>query len=326
MSSLVILGASGFLGRALISAVPRPLPVKAVARHIPPDAELQQVQQEGITWIEADLVISASLYDVLHPGDIVVNLAYMPFGGEAGNETMINNIVEACLSRRVARLVHCSTAVVAGVVTQSRILESTPCLPRLPYERIKWTLEQKVLSAVPKGLDVGILRPTAIVGTGSRNLVKLARSLLHGNRIVSYLRASVFARRPMHLVPVRDVVLALLHLANLPVPLNGNIYHVSSDEDPDNNFRTIEQVLSRALGLPSRRLPLLPVPPQLLALLLRALGRSETNLGRVYDSRKLLNTGFRPVDSVLRAVRDFGERYRDDDASCSSNPPLGRYR
>ena len=71
MSSLVILGASGFLGRALISAVPRPLRVKAVARHIPPDAELQQVQQEGITWIEADLVISASLYDVLHPGDII---------------------------------------------------------------------------------------------------------------------------------------------------------------------------------------------------------------------------------------------------------------
>jgi nucleoside-diphosphate-sugar epimerase len=321
MASLVVLGASGFLGRALIAAESLPLPVKAVARHIPTDAA---GQQPGVTWLAADLLIRNSLEDALHPGDIVVNVADMPSGGEAANEKMIDNVVETCLSRRAARLVHCSTAVVAGAVNVDRILESTPCLPRLPYERTKWQLEQKVLNAGSRGLDVGILRPTAVVGPGGQNLVKLARSLLHGNAIVNYLRASVCARRPMHLVPVRDVVSALLHLATFPVPLAGNVYHVASDEDADNNFAGVERVLSEALGLRPRRLPLLPVPPQLLGLLLWALGRSDSSWRRVYDSRKLLGSGFRPVDSVVREVRDFGEKYRAaDDAAGSGNPPVG---
>ena len=305
MSSLVILGAGGFLGRNLISAGPFSLPIKAVARHIQPHAVLNQ---EGITWIEADLLEATCLAAVLGTGDIVINLAYMACGGEADNRIMIDNIINACLSRRVARLVQCSTAVVAGGVSQARIIESLPCLPRLPYERTMWALEQRVLGAVPRGLDVVIARPTAVVGGGSRNLMKLARSLQCGNRIVSYLRASMLARRPMHLVPVRTVVTALIHLATLPGSMNGNIYHISSDEDPDNNFKAVERVLSRALGLPSRKLPLLPVPRQMLSVMFRLLGRSEIS-PRVYDSRKLLDTGFEPADSVASAVCDFSEKY-----------------
>ena len=324
MASLVVLGASGFLGRALTAAGSLSLPLKAVARHVPTDVG---VHQREVTSFAADLLSRNSLEDVLQPGDIVVNVADMPSGSAAANEKMIDNIVEACLSRQAFRLVHCSTAVVAGAVAVNRILESTPCVPRLPYERNKWQLERKVLSAGSRGLDVGILRPTAVVGPGGQNLAKLARSLLHGNRVVNYLRASVCARRPMHLVPVGDVVRALLHLATFPVPLAGNVYHVAADEDADNIFGTVEQVLSGALGLPPRRLPLLPVPPQLLGLLFWALGRSETGWKRVYDSRKLLSSGFKPVDSVSREVRDFGEKYRAaDDAARSGNSPAAGYR
>jgi nucleoside-diphosphate-sugar epimerase len=246
---------------------------------------------------------------VLCPGDIVINLAYMSSGSDAENRAMMNNIVEACVSSRVVRLVHCSTAVVAGVAAQSRIFESTQCFPRLPYERTKWALEQTALSAVPRGLDVVVVRPTEIVGRGSGNLVKLARSLQRDNRIVSYLRASVLANRPMHLVPVRNVVTALIHVAMLAGPMNGNIYHICADEDPDNKFTIIEQVLSRALGLPARRVPLLPVPRKMLSLLSGLLGQSALGSPRIYDSHKLLDTGFAPIDSVASAVRDFGENY-----------------
>jgi nucleoside-diphosphate-sugar epimerase len=309
MSSLVVLGAGGFLGRSLVSAAPLPLSIKAVARRVPQDARLDQ---DGVTWVEADLLLPSALDAVLSPEDIVVNLAYAPAAGEAMNGAMVNNIVEACVSHRVARLVHCSTAVVAGAAARSRILESAHCHPRLPYERTKWALELRVLAAVPKGLDVVVVRPTEIVGRGSRNLVKLARSLQRGNRIANYLRASVLANRPMHLVPVRNVVGALLHLATLPGPMNGNIYHVSADEDPGNRFGTIEVVLSNALGLPSRRLPLLPVSWKMVSLLLGLLGRSAPGSSIFYDSRKLLDTGFRPVDSVASAVREFGEHFRAD--------------
>ena len=110
----------------------------------------------------------------------------------------------------------------------------------------------------------------------------------------------------MHLVPVRDVAAGLLHLARLDSALNGNIYHVSADDDPDNNFASVEKILSQTLAVGVRKLPLLPVPARLLPLLLRTLGRSDTNVARVYDSRKLRDTGFRPIDSVAAAVREFG--------------------
>lgn len=308
MPSLVILGAGGFVGRALIAGGYSPIPIKAVARNIPSDADLTR---ERATWLAANLLTSTSLDEVLEPCDIVINLAYMSHAGKAENVRLIDNVIEACLRFRVARLVHCSTAIVVGAAPASRVVESTPCEPRTPYERTKWALEQRVLSALSRGLDVGIVRPTAIVGPGGQNLLKLARSLQNGSRIASYLRACLFGRRPMHLVPVRNVAAALLHLAVLPTALNGNVYQVSSDDDPDNNFHSVEGMLSRSLGLEPRKLPLLSLPGQVLALLLRFLGRSDTNLARHYDSTKLMATGFMPLDSVADAVREFGESRRN---------------
>lgn len=294
------------------------MPVKAVAHSIPADAPSLQ---EGIEWFEADLLAAASLDAVLSPGDVVCNLAYMSAAGEAANATLVANIIEACVRTHAARLVHCSTAVVAGAVTQSRVLESSPCVPSTSYERTKWLLEQQVVNAVARGLDTGILRPTAIIGPGGQNLVKLARSLRGGSRIVNYLRASLFGKRPMHLVPVRNVAEALLHLATLPDRLNGNIYHVSSDDDPENNFATVEKVLSQALGVRPRGLPLLPVPAQVLSLLLGLAGRSETDSARIYDSRKLHAAGFKPTDSVVRAVREFGESFPPSELASASGAP-----
>jgi nucleoside-diphosphate-sugar epimerase len=314
MPALVILGASGFLGRTVLASPYFPMPIKAVSRKAPSDANYDHGK---ITWLEADLSAPSALDDVLEPGDVVVNLAYMSNAGDAVNLSLIDNIVQACLRRRAARLVHCSTAVVAGAAGLSRVLETTPCCPLTPYARIKFALEQRVLDATRRGLDVGILRPTAIVGPGGQNLVKLARSLQSGPAIVNYLRASLLARRPMHLVPVRNVAAAVLHLAGLPAPLGGNVYHVSSDDDPDNNFRSVEWTLSVSLGLKPRSLQPLPVPASVLLPLLKAMGRREMDAGASYDSQKLLATHFKPVDTVLDAVREFGESLRDRTAEAA---------
>ena len=57
-------------------------------------------------------------------------------------------------------------------------------------------------------------------------------------------------------------------------------------------------------------LPLLPMPKQLLSLLLRLRGRSDTNMEREFSSEKLLATNFTPVDSVGAAVSAFAESLR----------------
>src|SRR5665213_1258980 len=110
MSSLVILGAGGFLGRAVVSAGNCPMPVKAVLNNTAIDADLVR---EGITWFAANLLVPTSLDTVLSPGDIVLNLAFMSTADQEQNEKLVDNIIEACLRAGVSRLMHCSTAVVA---------------------------------------------------------------------------------------------------------------------------------------------------------------------------------------------------------------------
>jgi nucleoside-diphosphate-sugar epimerase len=302
--SLVILGADGFLGRSLIAEGNFSVPVKAFARICPTEMELTP---GDVTWHEANLLEPRSLDKVLDYGDIVCNLAYMPDAGEALNFAMIDNVIEACLRSRASRFVHCSTAVVAGAARTAQITETTTCVPISCYEKTKLSLEHRVLSAVPRGLDVGIIRPTAIVGPGGQNLRVLATSLLNGNWVANYLRASLFRVRPMHLVPVRNVTAALLHLVEMRIPLQGNIYQVSADYDPDNRFANVERILLQSLGLPPRKLPLIPFPAIFVPISLRLLRRSETSVCRVYDSTKLFDSGFKAVDSVANAVYEFGE-------------------
>ena len=309
MCALVVLGAGGFLGRALLAEDDVSGPVKALDRTVPSGPE---PGPRRITWFDRDLLDPRALEGVLDPGDVVVNLAFLAGGSEAENLRLTEHVVEGCAGRGVARLVHCSTAVVAGGTKQSLIDEFTPCEPQTSYEGTKLALEGIALGALSGGVDVGILRPTAILGPGGSNLLKLARSLSAGRSLSNYLRASLYGRRPMHLVPVRNVAAALLHLAFLPAPLEGEVYIVSSDDDPDNDFLSVEEILADALGLESRRFPLLPLPGVFLSLALRALGRSHTGLRRSYSSRKLLGTGFVPPETVAGAVRRFGAWFREE--------------
>ena len=306
MPSLVILGAGGFLGRELLASADVALPIKAVARAVPFDVGLHA----GVAWHAADLLAPGSLDSILERDDVVINLAYIAGGSTAENLRLVENVVDACIHYRVARLVHCSTAVVAGAALATRVTEATVCVPHTSYEMTKLAVEERALRGMSNGLDVGILRPTGIVGPGGQNLAKLAESLQRDNRVVTYLRACLFGRRPMHLVPVRTVAMALIHLGLLPGEIDGNVYIVSSDRDPDNNFRDVEALLLRSLDLPPRVLPLLPMPKQLLSLLLRLRGRSDTNMEREFSSEKLLATNFTPVDSVGAAVSAFAESLR----------------
>jgi len=302
MPSIVILGATSFIATELINRGPYRLPIKAVARTIPLDQEYHY----KVEWLQADLLNLNSLDEVFAEGDLVINLVYMRASASDQNHQVVNNIIHACLKAKVAKLVHCSTALVVGATTVSDISESTPCLPLTDYEVTKYELEQFILSDSHIGLDLAVLRPTAVVGVGSENLVKLSRQLIKSSRITNYLRSSLFGNRPMHLVSVQMVSEALIHLIFLPNSLSKQVYIVAADSDVDNNFKKVEELLRKALGLKQRKIPLLPIPQFLLGLLLRLLGRTDFSLSRHYRTDKLKNTGFQTTSSIRKAVMSFG--------------------
>ena len=302
--SLVLLGATGFIGSTLISQAASRFKIKAVARTIPAES---CNQYSSIKWFSADLMIPGSLDGILNSGDVVINLAYMNNESEDNNLFLLKNIIDSCNNRKIARFIHCSTAVVVGASKEALVNEETPCNPANSYEKVKLNLEKIVASGFLSPIDFCILRPTAVIGVGGKNLARLADNLKNSLPIFNYLRRSLYGARPLHLVPVGDVVGALLHLTIFPLPLGGQKFIVSSDDDPNNNFKAVELLLITAMGLKRPMLPSIPLPGALLSWLLFLRGRSDSNLSRRYDSAKLKSLGFNRLNTLSNCVSLFGE-------------------
>lgn len=304
MQSLVILGSNGFLGKALISGLDDSISVKATVRNLSSSAIKEQ---KNVTWFEADITIPGSLNSIIQKDDIVLNLVYIPSENNKINLQIIDNILNTCIENKASRLVHCSTVGVVGASPDNLITEDTICLPRSSYEKNKEILEQNLLERTLQQLDIGILRPTTIIGPGGQNLLKLANSLLHGNRFLNYVRSCLFSYRPMHLVPVNDVADSLLHMAFFQGSLKKNIYIISADDDSINNFQSVERILIQSLGLKPRIFPVIPLPFWILSFLLRLMGRSAYNMKRRYSYEKLRSINFQRKDTLKNAIQKFSE-------------------
>jgi len=302
LKSLVILGSSSFLGRILLNDASSDLSFKAIVRKIPANADKYN---KKVKWIKIDNINFSSLIKIFKKGDVVINLIYIKDNNRNTNINLINHIVDACIYSKISRLIHCSTASVVGDSDTKYINELTPCNPKTSYEKVKMEIEKIVLRGLSKGLDIAILRPTAIVGYEGHNLKKLANSLIYGNKFINYVKRCVLVNIPMHLVPVRNVVSALIHLALLENNLNGNIFLVSEDRDVNNNYLKVEDILLDALELENTKFPRIFIPKIFQSVLFKILKRNDLNPNRKYVSKKLSEYGFKPTDTIKDAIYQF---------------------
>jgi hypothetical protein len=114
----------------------------------------------------------------------------------------------------------------------------------------------------------------------------------------------------LHLVPVDTVVAAIRFLHETRKPLDHEVFIVSDDDDPLNNFRDVERILMEELRLARYAASRVPVPRFMLENLLRMKGRSEVDTRAAYRCDKLLGWGFtRPV-AFEAALREFASAYR----------------
>ena len=310
MNKLIILGSNSFLGQSILKNIGSNFLVKAVARKIPSDTDKYT---KNIKWIKVNTFNAISLNNIFKKGDIVINLVYIKGDNKNANLSLIQEITNACVYSKVSRLIHCSTASVVGDVGNKCINEFSPCNPKSNYEKVKMEIEKIVLSRLSRELDIGILRPTAIVGYGGKNLEKLANSLISGNKFINYLKRCFFGKMPMHLVPVNNVVSALLHLSMQKNYLNGRVFIVSLDEDINNNFCDVEKILLNELGMTSNKFPTIYFPKILQKILSRILNRSDLNPDRKYVSINLKKNSFQPKDTIKDAISQFAKSIKKID-------------
>jgi nucleoside-diphosphate-sugar epimerase len=308
---IVLIGASGFIGRHLLSAgVPVGEPIRCVARDAGALADMRGV----IEVIETDMRDEARLDRCLEPGATVINLAFDRSAPAEDNLAGARALARSCERARVARLVHLSTAVVVGANRDELIDEGSRCQPVTPYESVKLAIEDALRGEI-EDAELVIVRPTAVFGAGGRNLVKLASETAGEVTFRRYLRASFQGRRPMNLVSVETVCAALVHLARRRLAYERDVFIVSEDEAGSNNYRDVERTLMAAFGRADYRWPPVQVPRMVEKAVRSLAGKSRRYPHRRYRSDKLLGTGFvKPLgfDEALRRYATYlARQYRD---------------
>jgi nucleoside-diphosphate-sugar epimerase len=308
-SCIAITGAASFIGQHLIRYLSSLQEIEM--RLLIHSRQSFSPESDGrMTLIQGDLLKPETLSGFLTPDCLVIHLAYLNGASDENNLEAAANLAEACVKAHVKKLVHCSTAVVAGKTSDNPVTEETTCEPGNQYEFTKYRMEQLFAQKAKDHFNLAILRPTAVFGPGGKNLLKLSDDLTAGSRILNYLKSCLFDHRCMNLVSVTHVVKALVFLAGVEAKQNSGIFIVSDDEQPLNNYRDIEKRLMQAFRVPDYRLPRVPFPQFLLSVLLKLAGRSNTHPFRRYCADKLRRAGLQYTDSFETDLTSFADWYK----------------
>jgi dihydroflavonol-4-reductase len=174
---IFITGATGFLGRHLIEALMQ------TGEH---EIHVMARRSADISWLQTQPVTihCSSLHDVEELTAIIPEQCDFLFHIAANTtiwkrraQEQINdnwlgtkNIVDACLSKRVNRLVHVSSIAVwdyhDGVLTEDKPKKGD--VSKIPYSYSKFMAEKEVRIGIEKGLDAVVVNPAHILGPHDR--------------------------------------------------------------------------------------------------------------------------------------------------------------
>ena len=287
---ILVTGASGFIGRALVEELSLAGHRVRAAMRQPADVFPREVEVVAVS----DLTRPVEWRLLLNNIDMVVHLAGIAHVGDGIAEQTYDRInrlataelAAAARSAGIRRLVFISSIrAQSGPTCSHPLTEADPPLPTDAYGRSKLAAEEAVrASAVP----FTILRPVLVYGPGVKgNLARLIR-LAQSPWPLPF--ASFRNRRSLL---SRQNLIAAIHFALQAPAAVGETYVVADPLPltPPEIIAALRAGLDRAPGL-------MPIPPALIATALRALHRTDVwdRLGgdMVADPKKLLRAGWLP--------------------------------
>jgi dihydroflavonol-4-reductase len=166
-----VTGASGHLGGNLIRVLlAQGRTVRVLAR-----SDVRALQGLDLQVVHGDIFDGRALRELMDGADTVFHLAarISIAGAEGGlvertNVAGVRNVLQACRSVGVRRLVHCSSIhafdarPTDGIIDETRPLALGP--DHAAYDRSKAEGQQAVLEAARAGLDAVVINPSAIIG------------------------------------------------------------------------------------------------------------------------------------------------------------------
>jgi UDP-glucose 4-epimerase len=288
---VLVTGASGFIGRALVDELHAAGHQVRAAMRQPADVFARGVEVVAVSDLTRPVEWRLLLKDI----DTVVHLAGIAHADGKTPEQAFDRVnrlatVELAAAARTAgirRLIFMSSIrALCGPSSDHPITETDPPRPTDAYGRSKLAAEEALrASAVP----FTILRPALVYGPGVKGnlarLIRLAQSPWPLPFASFTNRRSLVARRNL---------IAAIHLA-LKEPATLGETYIVADPTP----LTLAEIIAALRAGEGRASRLLPMPPSLMAWAFKAAGRTEMweRLGGelVADPSKLLNAGWKPV-------------------------------
>ncbi|MCA8906659.1 MAG: NAD-dependent epimerase/dehydratase family protein [Rhodospirillaceae bacterium] len=190
-------------------------------------------------------------------------------GFRTGNLDLSAALAEAAARVGLERFVHLSTFALVPLLgrLEAGEIDEAAAWRLHPYEMSKIAAERALREiSLRTGLPLVVLRPPLVYGPGAvANMERLVRVVQRG---VPLPFGAVRNRRSLiHVGNLASAVLAALDHPAAP----GEVFEVSDGED----LSTPELIRRIAAALSQREPPMVPVPPGLLALLLRLAGRRD---------------------------------------------------
>jgi nucleoside-diphosphate-sugar epimerase len=136
---ICLIGGTGFVGQHLLTLLLTDLTITEI--RVLTRQGVPSIAHERIKYIQGDLRDPKCLENFILPNAIVINLAYLA-DKQKQNVNIMHHLAMVCLNLRAAYLIHLSTAVVVGEVSDTIIQEEIKCHPLSDYEKIKYEIEK----------------------------------------------------------------------------------------------------------------------------------------------------------------------------------------
>jgi nucleoside-diphosphate-sugar epimerase len=317
LTRILVTGASGFVGRALVNDLAAHGHRVRAAMRQPADIFARTVEVVAVS----DLARGIEWRPLLRDVEAVVHLAGIAHTGPGVSDDVydrVNRAATAALAGAAAaagagirRLVFVSsTRAQTGPASAHVITEADPPLPTDAYGRSKLAAEEAVRAA---NVPFAILRPALVYGAGAKgnlaSLLRLAQSPWPLPFGAMTNRRSLLAR---------ENLLAAIHLV-LTAPAAAGETYVVADPTP----LTLGEIVRALRAGQGRRAGLIPVPAPLIALPLQAIGRADLweRLGgnAVVDPAKLIAAGWRPVTQTRAGLAAMAQAASPRKAGSASH-------
>ncbi len=255
--TILVTGATGFLGSALIAELLRQQQeVRILAR----DVHKARAQfGDAVAIVGGDITDKQQVRQAVDGATIIYHLVghlYHPsVPTELYRATHIEGtrtLLAACEGQQqLERIVHCSTTGVHGVTGNTPAAEDAPFAPTNPYEATKLESELLALAAYKeRALPISILRPGLVYGPGDLHLLGFFASIKKG-----LFRVIDGGKALLHPIYIDDMTAAFLLAAEKPQAI-GNSYNIAGSRPV--TIRELSTAIAHALNkeLPGGSIPL----------------------------------------------------------------------